>query len=948
MAIALFGTQGATYPTASPVTFGSVVNHNSGDLLLLYVLVKPDTAIPTTPSNYTLVASATGGAGTTGVDTGPMGLYVYARVATAGGTTGDLPSSSTITGINVAGWATQAFTKAAGMAWEVAGVAAADTTTGTPHSVTMPSNPGLTAGDYLVAIGAIPTDVTTPSQFSAETVSATGMTTVTLSESLEFDTTGGNDLGGWLAVGPVVTGTATAAPTVSATAAATNTNVAGPIALIRLREVTLTSKSGSDSGTHSVTESASVSVIQTPFLRDVKTSTTARGSATTNQITGLSVATGDVIVVKTGVEDSSSPVTGVSGGGLTWTKQAGSTVAARCDAQIWTAIATATTTINITVTNTNGGTHTKTATAESWGDAQLAATPATVAHTTGGSAPSASLTTTAANSIISWTSQDYNAISPTGRTYRDGPTEEAVVGTPGTDFTAYFAYQPAYSAGSNTFGLTAPTGQLPTMAGIEVQYQASATTPVSASDTGTHSAIEDAALSILLPTSDTGTHSATETAAVTVIVSTSDTGTHSATDTSGNALTLSRADAGTHSATDISANALFLTTTDTGTHSATDASTPAVIIATADSGTHSATDASTLSIAGSINDTGTHSATEAIVVSGSSSRSDTGTHSATESAAIAVVVSASDSGTHSATDSSAVAVPYLELPASDTGTHSATESAAVLVTIVTTDSGTHSATDTSTMFKAITASDSGTHSATDSSGMALTYSISDSGTHSATESASLFINDAKDLSENPVHSVTESVSIVGTATASDTGTHSATESATIFKMINVSDSGTHSATETSFVFNDRPAADSGIHSATEDASVQISGLVTKSTSDTGTHSAAETSAVASTSSVSDSGTHSATEELSGNSSANYSDSAVHSATESASISVSESASDTGTHSATESASVEIFVGTQVMIWTGTAFESSVMYRWDGSAFVPVTMYRWNGTGFELV
>ena len=267
MAITYVGTGTTVYSTGNPSP-GAAANA-IGDLLILIVGTKPDSTPATTPSGWTLLGSASGGTGSQGIDTGPMRVGVFYKVATSAN---EAPGAITITGNNVSAASVYAFRPGAGNIIDIVGTGAADTTTGTPHSATMPVNPGLTVGDALLAVGIIPTDVTTPSQFSAQTVSATGMTTVNLTEIEEWDTASGQDMGGWVARGSVVTGTATAAPTVSATAGGTTTNVAGPIFLVRMRELPAQeSKPVSDSGTISVTEGISIAAITSKSGSDTGT-----------------------------------------------------------------------------------------------------------------------------------------------------------------------------------------------------------------------------------------------------------------------------------------------------------------------------------------------------------------------------------------------------------------------------------------------------------------------------------------------------------------------------------------------------------------------------------------------------------------------------------------------------------------------------------------------------
>lgn len=112
---------------------------------------------------------------------------------------------------------------------------------------------------------------------------------------------------------------------------------------------------------------------------------------------------------------------------------------------------------------------------EVWTGAQLAGSPAIHSLLSGTGAPSDSLTTAAAGSVVSWMSGDWAAIALTGKTYRSSATETASHFVTGL-FSLYTAYQSAASAGAQTYGLTAPTGQTFTMASIELQDAGAAVT----------------------------------------------------------------------------------------------------------------------------------------------------------------------------------------------------------------------------------------------------------------------------------------------------------------------------------------------------------------------------------------------------------------------------------------------------------------------------------------
>lgn len=216
-------TLSLTYPTLA-----------KDDLLLMWVGVKPDTATITPPAGWTAVPNGelAGGGGTTGLDTGPTRAALYYKIAD-GSESGSV-SPTLGNSPNCCMGQITVFRGSGGYAWNIAGANGADSTTGTPFTAAMGSNPGIEAGDMVAIMGLIPTGVSTPAQFSAETLTATGLT-ATVTEVSEPETTQGNDLGGVFCYATVYAGPATTAPTFSATAGGTTTNVRGPIVMARLR-----------------------------------------------------------------------------------------------------------------------------------------------------------------------------------------------------------------------------------------------------------------------------------------------------------------------------------------------------------------------------------------------------------------------------------------------------------------------------------------------------------------------------------------------------------------------------------------------------------------------------------------------------------------------------------------------------------------------------------------
>lgn len=231
-----------TVPTGTGTNTGgsgnitvSIPASELGDLLVLFLHQKPETNDFTTPDAWTAVsdANAAGGGGTTGADTGPTRAKAFYRM---GGT-----SATTLTITQGSHNCTQGIictlrSDVPDTVWSVAGANGIDTTTGTPFTAAMNVDPNITTNDMVLVWGGIPTDVTTPAQFSAETLTAAGLTSGSVTEIAEPETTQGNDLGAVLCRWTPTGGPSSGVATFSATAGGTTTNVRGPIILVRARD----------------------------------------------------------------------------------------------------------------------------------------------------------------------------------------------------------------------------------------------------------------------------------------------------------------------------------------------------------------------------------------------------------------------------------------------------------------------------------------------------------------------------------------------------------------------------------------------------------------------------------------------------------------------------------------------------------------------------------------
>lgn len=253
-----YGT--ASYGTTS-VTPAYPASISAGNLLVLTVVNKYPAATPSTPDGWTLIGSASGGAGDSGADTGQVLVTGWYKIA-AGTESGTV--SVTITGGNSSLGVIVKFTNATGF-WGIGYTSGADETAGTAWSVTCSSDPGVTAGDMIYAVSGVNSDAY---GYGSEAITQTGITWGTQTEIGELQTNNGDDIDSFYSHHTANSGTSSAAPVYTATAAGSATYApAGATLLIRLREdpteitgtlsVTLSSLTLSGTGTAAVSGSLS-------------------------------------------------------------------------------------------------------------------------------------------------------------------------------------------------------------------------------------------------------------------------------------------------------------------------------------------------------------------------------------------------------------------------------------------------------------------------------------------------------------------------------------------------------------------------------------------------------------------------------------------------------------------------------------------------------------------
>lgn len=260
---------GAAYSAAGGTTVAPAYPASiaSGDCLVLIVGMKPSTANGGTIGTAGAITgwtqreaiTAQGGYGTTlGADQGNTNLWIYTKDTVAGTETGNL--TVTVGTNNVAWGLIVRIPSGVGSFSYGTADGTRDTapTSGTAFTTLLTNGttaPNFQNGDMAIWAMCIPTDVLN-NGFTVPTISSTGTTFGTAVELEEPDSGNGNDIGGYVAYAAATAGSSTAAPTVGVTATGTVTNVRGPIALIRAREV-LTPLSGSMSVTETGTDAFS-------------------------------------------------------------------------------------------------------------------------------------------------------------------------------------------------------------------------------------------------------------------------------------------------------------------------------------------------------------------------------------------------------------------------------------------------------------------------------------------------------------------------------------------------------------------------------------------------------------------------------------------------------------------------------------------------------------------
>jgi hypothetical protein len=250
IAFGAIGTASAIGSTSVTIPYPTGVA--AGNLLVMAIFTKY-AVTPTLPGGWQNITNGQGtssNGGANGLYSGTLYTTVFVRVADgteSGNVVVSVPSGTTALGY------ISRYTKGSGTYWDIAATNGQDANQSTPWSATAAANPGITAGDLMLAISGDMSGAFT--NHTVEAMSATGATFGTMTEDADIRITTGGGGGLIITRHPVTAGTASAAPVFTMTSNAADSGVT---LFVRLRETTNPSPSITVSVPTTVTGSVAV------------------------------------------------------------------------------------------------------------------------------------------------------------------------------------------------------------------------------------------------------------------------------------------------------------------------------------------------------------------------------------------------------------------------------------------------------------------------------------------------------------------------------------------------------------------------------------------------------------------------------------------------------------------------------------------------------------------
>lgn len=193
--------------------------HAAGDMLLAIWSGKPfDGTVTVETAGWNFLASAASGSTAAGVDVGSMKVAVWWKEATSSSETAPTFTEGA-TAWNVAGGGVIAWQKDVGKIWVTpVAVAGGDEDLGANVSITVGSDPGVTAGDGITIGFGVCSDASAPLT-AGPTITQTGVTFGAVTKDRDQESTAGGDHAMITAHCVVSSGTGSAAPVIGGTVA---------------------------------------------------------------------------------------------------------------------------------------------------------------------------------------------------------------------------------------------------------------------------------------------------------------------------------------------------------------------------------------------------------------------------------------------------------------------------------------------------------------------------------------------------------------------------------------------------------------------------------------------------------------------------------------------------------------------------------------------------------
>lgn len=235
-----FGTIGSGAGGTTSLSVPLPASLADGDLMVMCVSNKYPTNGPSTPSGWTAPANnqGTGSDSAAGPDTGPTYATIFYKVAAS--ESGNV--AVTITSGNSSYGFIARYTNATGL-WSAAAAQGGDLADGANWTATMGSDPGITAGDMVVACSARNEGIAISA--SAEAITATGLTIGTEAERGDNGTSFGDNIMAVVSDHAISSGTASDVVTYTFTSATTS---GGGTVILRIRETAASSALQPSSG----------------------------------------------------------------------------------------------------------------------------------------------------------------------------------------------------------------------------------------------------------------------------------------------------------------------------------------------------------------------------------------------------------------------------------------------------------------------------------------------------------------------------------------------------------------------------------------------------------------------------------------------------------------------------------------------------------------------------